>query len=143
MLLDTDSAQSDQTAFSSEFNSDLLAISAWTLKSLLRWDINCLPLYTGLFSPSSCWSCSSQILQGMYLILMFQPVLFHWCQRTGKSPSQLEHLPTLRSIANLLPEVSLTCCPKISEAIAVSLTCRFPLLRGCSSAFSTAVTFLV
>lgn len=69
-------AQSDQTAFSSKFNSDLFPISVWTLKSLFKWDINCLPPYMGLFSPSSCWSCPSQILQGMYLILMFQPGLF-------------------------------------------------------------------
>lgn len=56
----------------------------------------------------------------MHLILMIQPLLFCWCQRLGKSPSLLEPLPTLRNIS-ILPEVLLTCCPQISEAIAVSL----------------------
>lgn len=101
---------SSQTTFLCEFNSDWLGVSAWTPKSLLKWDINCLPPYMGLFSPSYCWSCFSQILQGMHLILMIQPLLFCWCQCLGKSPSLLEPLPTLRNIS-ILPEVLLTCCP--------------------------------
>lgn len=97
----------------------------------------------GLFSQSSCWGCSSQVLQRLYLILLFQPVPFHWCQCIGKSSCLLEHLPTLGSISNLLPEVSLTCCPTISEVIAVTSTSRFPSLCSCSSALSAVVAFPV
>lgn len=133
---------SSQTTSLHEFNTDWLGVSAWTPKSLLKWDINCLPPYTGLFSPSYCWSCSSQTLQGMHLIQMIQPLLFHWCQCLGKSPSPLIPLPTLRNIS-ILPEVLLTCCSQISEAIAVSLLAGFLCCVAEALLFSTAVTFPV
>lgn len=139
-----DSAQSNQIALSSSFNSDLLAISVRALKSLLKRDINCLPPYMGLFFPSSCWSCSSQVLQGTDLIQLFQPVPSHSCQCIGNNPPQLlavlswassypnKHLKfSSRSFTDMLPP--------ICAAIAV-----FPvaplLLCGWSSALSTAAT---
>lgn len=67
---------------------------------------------------------AAPLLQGMHLIQMIQPLLFHWCQCLGKSPSPLIPLPTLRNIS-ILPEVLLTCCSQISEAIAVSLLAGF------------------
>lgn len=130
---------SSHTTFLQKFNTDWLGISAWTPKSLLKWDINCLPPYMGLFSASYCWSCSSQTWQGMHLILMIQPLLFHWCQWLGKSPSLLIPLPTLRNISILLADML---PPNLWSDCCVT-TCCFPLLRGWSSALSTAVTFPV
>lgn len=88
------------SALSSDFNSDLLAISVSALKSLLQRDVNCLPPYMGLFFPSSCWSCSSQVLQGTYLIQLFQPVLSHSCQCIGNSPQLLAVLSWASSSLN-------------------------------------------
>lgn len=126
-----DSAQSNRTALSSNFNSDLLAISVWALKSLLKRDINCLPPYMGLFFPSSCWSCSSQVLQGTYLLQLFQPVLSHSCQCIGNSPPQL--LAVLSWASSYLnkylkfPSRSFTdVLPPICAATAVPPTHRFP-----------------